>query len=82
MKKEVFGMTINQWLQWCIATCTASISIMVFIYTTFITKEDGKAITQRIERVELRQDKQDERIDRKIDLINQKLDTIIINRVK
>ena len=82
MTKEVFGMTINAWIQWTVATITASFSIMVFVYTTFLTKEDAKSIAHRIDKVEQRQDKSDEKIERKLELINQKLDTIIINRAK
>lgn len=82
MDIEVFGMTINAWLQWIIATATASVSVMVFVYTTFSTKMETHEVVVRIDKMESRQDRADEKIDRKLEQINNKLDNIILSRPK
>jgi len=82
MRKEVFGMSLDQWLQWLLATATAGVTITVFMFITFSTKQESKEIVVRVDRLEIRQDKSDERIDRKLEQINTKLDNIILNGVK
>lgn len=82
MDNEVFGMNTNQWISWISATLTAGISITIFMFFTFSTKQESKELVIRVDRLELRQDKSDERIDRKLEQINTKLDNIILNSVK
>jgi hypothetical protein len=73
-------MSINQWVQFLVGTSTAGITIVIFIYSNFPTKEVTFDLLQRIDKIESRQDRSDEKIERKLELINQKLDNLILNK--
>lgn len=73
-------MTIESWVQWLAATVTASISIMIFVFKTFSTKDDHQNLENRIDKMEESHAKMEDKIERKLELINDKLDRIILDR--
>lgn len=70
-------MSLDTILQWFLAIITGAITIVVFAYKNFVTKENMSNLEFRLAKSETRLEKMEEKIERKLELISEKLDKVL-----
>ena len=70
-------MTSQSWIQWFVASISAGATIVIFAFTTFISRSEGESLSKTIEQVNARVSNMEQRVDRKLEKIDEKLDRII-----
>ena len=63
-------MTIPQWVQWAIASLSAGSGMIIFMFSTFVTKAEIDQIKTQQEKIEMRIEKLHEKMDIKLDKID------------
>lgn len=74
---EVIRMGLEAILQWILAIVTGAITIVVFAYKNFVTKETMSNLEFRLNKNENKLDKMEEKIERKLEIISEKLDKVL-----
>jgi cell division protein FtsL len=72
-------MEIQEWISYIMAVVTGAITVVIFAFKNFASKEDIIEIDHRINKMESKIDKNEEKIDRKLEMINDKLDRVLFN---
>ena len=70
-------MSIDVIIQWFLAIITAAITIVVFAYKNFVTKENLSNLEFRLAKSETKLEKMEEKIERKLEIISDKLDKVL-----
>jgi len=73
-------MSIDYLLQWFLAIVTGAITIVVFAYKNFATKENLSTLEFRLRKSEHRLEKMEEKIERKLEIISEKLDKVLLSK--
>lgn len=70
-------MALDTIFQWFVAIVTGAITIVIFAYKNFVTKENLSNLEFRLAKSETRLEKMEEKIERKLEIISDKLDKVL-----